>query len=109
MPAKSATTPKARLPRKNAESLIAESYLLRLDLDPYSERNFPPLLSAAQHWRDALVAICHAPKDAVIRFHGRDHIFICRAVQFSILGGEFDDGGEVERGAVAGILDVVGA
>jgi hypothetical protein len=35
--------------------------------------------------------------------------FIVRAVQFSILGGEFDDGGEVERGAVAGILDVVGA
>jgi hypothetical protein len=35
--------------------------------------------------------------------------FAPRAVQFSILGGEFDDGGEVERGAVAGILDVVGA
>jgi hypothetical protein len=34
---------------------------------------------------------------------------VARAVQFSILGGEFDDGGEVERGAVAGILDVVGA
>jgi hypothetical protein len=34
---------------------------------------------------------------------------LARAVQFSILGGEFDDGGEVERGAVAGILDVVGA
>jgi hypothetical protein len=76
MPAKSATTPKAHQPRRNTESLIAESYLLRLDLDPYSERNFPPLLSAAQHWRDALVAICHAPKDTVIRFHGRDHIFI---------------------------------
>jgi hypothetical protein len=34
---------------------------------------------------------------------------LSRAVQFSILGGEFDDCGEVERGAVAGILDVVGA
>jgi hypothetical protein len=49
----------------------------------------------------------------------RDNVFVAhalvlagrepRAVQFSILGGEFDDGGEVERGAVAGILDVVGA
>jgi hypothetical protein len=32
-----------------------------------------------------------------------------RAVQFSILSREFDSGCEVERGAEAGVLDVVDA
>jgi len=76
MPPKNAMTPKVRRPRENAESLIAESHILRLDLDPHFERDLPQLLSAAQHWCGALVSICHAPKDTVIRFHGRDHIFI---------------------------------
>ena len=34
---------------------------------------------------------------------------IHRAVQFSILSGEFNGSFDVERGAVAGVLDVVDA
>jgi hypothetical protein len=39
-----------------------------------------------------------------------DNPYWCpRAVQFSILSREFDSGCEVERGAEAGVLDVVDA
>jgi len=32
---------------------------------------------------------------------------LARAVQFSLLSSDFDGGGEVERGAITGVLDVV--
>ena len=67
---------KATITQDPTESLIAESHILRLDLDVQNECKLQPLLSAAEHWHDALIAICDAPKDTVIRFHGRDHIFI---------------------------------
>ena len=43
-------------PQELTESLIAESYILRLDLDPHSQGKIPPLPLEAIHWRDALVA-----------------------------------------------------
>ena len=76
---KSRNATKPRKPgkaKKQAESLIAEPYVLRVNLDVQNESEIQPLLSAAEHWRDALVAICHSPEDTIIRFHGSDYIFI---------------------------------
>jgi hypothetical protein len=76
MPSKNAVAPKHAQLEKNAESLIAESYLLRLDLDP-SEILDPRLMPTdSDSICGALKAICAAPRDTVIRFRGRDHIFI---------------------------------
>ena len=63
-------------PQDSTESLIAESYILRLGLDLSDDLN-PRLMPADSDFiSGALKAICAAPKDTVVRFRGRDHIFI---------------------------------
>jgi len=58
---------------KKTESLVAEDFVVRIALDVPGDNDIRTLPSEAYYVREALLAICNAPKDTVVQFCGRAH------------------------------------